>query len=95
MVIVALLCMVAMVFLHISLFLMFFMFAMFIFGICVVYGVVEFIGGDVLASLSMVVLFLWGIYMYKNEKEKVFIYGLCICGFVGLVVSALLDKQVL
>ncbi|EAK0951993.1 hypothetical protein A0Z28_03105 [Campylobacter lari] len=92
MVIVALLCMVAMVFLHISLFLMFFMF---VFGICVVYGVVEFICGDVLASLSMVVLFLWGIYMYKNEKEKVFICGLCACGFVGLVVSALLDKQVL
>ncbi|MBF7067044.1 hypothetical protein IY885_02085 [Campylobacter volucris] len=95
MVIVVLFCMVAMVFLHISLFLMFFMFAIFVFGICVIYGFVEFIGGSILASLSMVVLFLWGIYMYKNEKEKVFIYSLCICGFMGLIVLAFVDKQVL
>lgn len=70
-------------------------FALFITGICIIYAVADFMGGNILASLSMIVLFLWGIYMYKNKKAKIFLYTLCICGFMGLVVPLLLGEKIL
>ncbi len=95
MTIIVLLCMIAIVYFYASLIFVFLIFALFIVGICTIYALVNLIGGSILASLSMMVLILWGIYMYKNKKAKIFLYTLCICGFMGLVVPLLLGEKIL
>lgn len=33
--------------------------------------------------------------MYKNKKAKIFLYTLCICGFMGLIAPLLLGEKIL
>ncbi|EAH7655281.1 hypothetical protein ACXLT2_001201 [Campylobacter coli] len=95
MTIIVLLCMIAIAYFYASLIFIFLALVLFITGICTIYAVADFMGGNILASLSMIVLFLWGIYMYKNNKVKIFLCTLCICGFMGLAVPILLNEKIL